>query len=104
MAPRNRQADDGETDSKCLDARRSSANVGADRSVEGLLARLLYGTGMRLMEGLSLRVKDLDFDRHVLIVPLSAPACTFRTHWSASTLVPGSLGHGIGCFPHPPWR
>lgn len=37
-------------------------------SVEGLLARLLYGTGMRLMEGLSLRVKDLDFDRHVLIV------------------------------------
>ena len=37
-------------------------------SVEGLLARLLYGTGMRLMEGLGLRVKDLDFDRHVLIV------------------------------------
>ncbi len=34
----------------------------------GLLARLLYGTGMRLMEGLRLRVKDLDFDRHVLVV------------------------------------
>ena len=28
-----------------------------------LLARLLYGTGMRLMEGLRLRVKDVDFDR-----------------------------------------
>ena len=34
----------------------------------GLLARLLYGTGMRLMEGLRLRVKDIDFDRQVLIV------------------------------------
>lgn len=34
----------------------------------GLLARLLYGTGMRRMEGLSLRVKDLDFDRHVIVV------------------------------------
>jgi len=33
-----------------------------------LLARLLYGTGMRLMEGLRLRVKDLDFDRGVVVV------------------------------------
>lgn len=33
-----------------------------------LLARLLYGTGMRLMEGLRLRVKDVDFDRHVIII------------------------------------
>lgn len=34
--------------------------------VEGrtaLLARLLYGTGMRLMEGVRLRVKDVDFER-----------------------------------------
>jgi integron integrase len=36
--------------------------------VEGTLARLLYGTGMRLAEGLSLRVKDVDFDRHVIVV------------------------------------
>ena len=34
----------------------------------GLLARLLNGTGMRRMEGLSLRVKDLDFDRRVIVV------------------------------------
>ena len=34
----------------------------------GLLARLLYGTGMRLMEGLRLRIKDVDFDRHAIIV------------------------------------
>ena len=33
-----------------------------------LLARLLYGTGMRLMEGLRLRVKDVDFDRGVVVV------------------------------------
>jgi integron integrase len=33
-----------------------------------LLARLLYGTGMRLHEGLSLRVKDVDFARHVIVV------------------------------------
>jgi len=36
--------------------------------VTGLLARLLYGTGMRHMEGLSLRVKDIDFDRQVIVV------------------------------------
>lgn len=33
-----------------------------------LLARLLYGTGMRLSEGLRLRVKDVDFDRRSIIV------------------------------------
>lgn len=33
-----------------------------------LIARLLYGTGMRLMEGMRLRIKDVDFDRHVIIV------------------------------------
>ena len=33
-----------------------------------LLAQLLYGTGMRLMEGLRLRVKDVDFDRQMLTV------------------------------------
>jgi integron integrase len=36
--------------------------------VHGLLARLLYGTGMRLMEGLRLRVKDIDFDRRAIYV------------------------------------
>ena len=33
-----------------------------------LLARLPYGTGMRLKEGMRLRIKDVDFDRHVIIV------------------------------------
>lgn len=36
--------------------------------VMALIARLLYGTGMRLMEGLRLRVKDLDFDRREIII------------------------------------
>lgn len=35
--------------------------------VEGTLARLLYGTGMRLAEGWDLRVKDVDFDRQVIV-------------------------------------
>ena len=34
----------------------------------GLLGRLLYGTGMRLLEGLRLRVKDIDFNNRALIV------------------------------------
>ena len=34
----------------------------------GLLARLLYGTGLRLLEGLRLRVKDLDFERQAIVV------------------------------------
>lgn len=33
-----------------------------------LVARLLYGTGMRLNEGLRLRVKDVDFERNVIVV------------------------------------
>lgn len=33
-----------------------------------LLGHLLYGTGMRLLEGLRLRVKDVDFTRQVVIV------------------------------------
>ena len=33
-----------------------------------LLAQLLYGTGMRIMEGVRLRVKDVDFDHQALVV------------------------------------
>lgn len=36
--------------------------------VTGLFAHLLYGTGLRLMEGLRLRVKDICFERNVSIV------------------------------------
>lgn len=36
--------------------------------VPGLIARLLYGSGMRLMEGVRLRVKDVDADRRQIVV------------------------------------
>ena len=45
-----------------------AALLGAMTGVELLLAKLLYGTGMRLNEGLRLRVKDVDFDQRVLVV------------------------------------
>jgi integron integrase len=41
------------------------------RGLEGefrLFAQLLYGTGMRLTEGLQLRVKDIDFEHRAVIV------------------------------------
>jgi integron integrase len=38
------------------------------QSVTGLLGRLLYGTGMRLLEGIRLRIKDVDFTRQVIVV------------------------------------
>ncbi len=34
----------------------------------GLVARLLYGSGLRLTEGLRLRVKDLDFEHRIVVV------------------------------------
>jgi len=34
----------------------------------GLVVSLLYGTGMRLLEGLRLRVKDIEFERREIIV------------------------------------
>ncbi len=38
------------------------------RGIHALLGALLYGTGMRVMECLALRVKDLDFDRGEIVV------------------------------------
>jgi integron integrase len=32
------------------------------------IAKLLYGTGMRILEGLRLRTKDIDFDRGAIVV------------------------------------
>lgn len=51
----------------------------------GLVARLLYGTGMRLMEGLRLRVKDLAFDRGEVIVRAG------KGNKDRVTMLPGSL-------------
>jgi integron integrase len=50
-----------------------------------LFARLLYGSGMRLNEGLRLRVKDLDFAQHIVVVR-DAKGCESRV-----TILPESL-------------
>ncbi len=34
----------------------------------GLIARLLYGGGLRLMEGVRLRIKDVDFSRNEIVI------------------------------------
>ncbi len=38
------------------------------RGEHQLFAKLLYGTGLRISEGLQLRVKDIEFDRRAIIV------------------------------------
>jgi integron integrase len=38
------------------------------RGIHALLGRLLYGSGMRIMEGLRLRVKDVDFARREILI------------------------------------
>lgn len=39
-----------------------------ENNLQSLVLRLLYGTGMRLMECIRLRVKDLDFERYEIVV------------------------------------
>jgi integron integrase len=51
--------------SSVLQALHAQARVGP---VLGLLGQLLYGTGMRLLEGLRLRVKDIEFTQRAIIV------------------------------------
>lgn len=50
-----------------------------------VLAKLLYGTGMRLMEGVRLRVKDVDFARNEITVREGKGGKDRRT------MLPGSL-------------
>lgn len=46
----------------------AQALLGQLAGTNSLIARLLYGTGLRLLEGLRLRIKDLDFARAQIIV------------------------------------
>jgi integron integrase len=48
--------------------RAASPSAVATAAVMQLFGQLLYGTGMRLAEGLRLRVKDIDFDRRAIVV------------------------------------
>jgi integron integrase len=90
-----------------------------------LLAQLLYGTGMRLLEGVRLRVKDVDFSHRAIIVregkggkdrvvmmpgaleaPLRAQLARIRLHWEADRTdgLPGvQLPHALARkFPRAP--
>jgi integron integrase len=51
-----------------LTAREVAALLGEMSGTAGLVAALLYGTGLRLLEGLRLRVKDVEFARRELLV------------------------------------
>jgi len=51
-----------------LTAHETGAVLDQLEGVLGLVARLLYGTGMRLLEGLRLRVKDVDFESRQVTV------------------------------------
>lgn len=50
-----------------------------------LIAKLLYGSGLRLMEAIRLRVKDVDFDQHQILVRRG------KGHKDRDTLLPDSL-------------
>ncbi len=51
-----------------LTQREVHALLGEMNGTMGLIAALLYGTGMRVLEGLRLRVKDVEFERREILV------------------------------------
>ena len=51
-----------------LSQRETQDLLAAMVGVNGLIAKVLYGTGMRLMEVIRLRVQDVDFDRNEIVV------------------------------------
>ncbi len=76
------------------------------RGSHRLLAELLYGTGMRIMEGLRLRVKDVDFARNEILVRDGKGAkdrVTMLPQAVASALR-RQLCRGAGHPPGPTWR
>ena len=62
------KAKDGKRLPVVLTAQESMRLLDEMEGTSGLIARLLYGTGMRVMEGVRLRVKDVEFTRRELIV------------------------------------
>lgn len=68
-----------------LTRREVQAMLGEMTGVHWLMASLLYGTGMRLMECVRLRVKDVDFERRELLIRHGKGGKDRRT------MLPGSL-------------
>lgn len=58
--------------------------------VHSLVIRILYGSGLRLNEGLSLRIKDLDFAQHQIVVRDT------KGHEGRVTILPDSLKESPG--------
>ena len=63
--------------------------LGRLRGVHHLIGALLYGTGLRIMEALRLRVKDVDFDRRAIVV---RDGKGFKDR---VTVLPGRLIHSL---------
>lgn len=69
-------------------------------AIAGLMAGLLYGSGLRLQECLSLRIMDLDFGYHQIIVRDGkcggvAVVLPYEAPWTGSCIrrsQPGSAG------------
>lgn len=70
-----------------VEAQRLIAAV--DDPLLGLIVSLLYGTGMRLLEGLRLRVKDVDFGRGEIVVREG------KGDKDRVTMLPGSLAERL---------
>ena len=68
--------------------------IGGLRGTHRLLAALLYGTGVRIMEGLRLRVKDVDFGRNEILIRDGKGAK------DRITMLPGSV---VAAPPPAPW-
>ncbi len=58
------------------------------QGLHGLMARLLYGTGMRLMECLRLRVKDVDFDKREILIRQGKGGKDRRTMLPSNLMAP----------------
>ncbi len=63
--------------------------IAIDDPLLRLFCKLLYGTGLRLMEGLRLRIKDLDFQRNEILVRDG------KGSKDRVTLLPQSLRHDL---------
>ena len=71
-----------------------------------LIAQLLYGTGLRILEAMRPRVKDVDFTRNTILVRSkgeygSRSGAAWRVHARgtiANIRARGSRARGIGCF------
>jgi site-specific recombinase XerD len=68
----------------------------------GLILRLLYGTGMRIKECVSLRVKDVDFERHEILIRdgkgFKAIQCSMRNALHKASIHKTATPHTLRSF------